>query len=98
MSRITQTIEAISVVKDLTMPELLELLQALNEKTKASQDFSGKDEREFFCAGMFDDQITDTRHYMSLRNEAADRQAEDDERDPRFAYEGDNTYADKEFA
>jgi hypothetical protein len=35
---------------------------------------------------------------MELRNEAADRQAEDDASDPRFAFEGDNTYADKEFA
>jgi hypothetical protein len=98
MSRIDKTIEALSAVKDLTMHELLEVLQALNEKTKSSQDFAGKDEREFFCAGMFDDQIGVTRYYMRLRDEAAARQAEDDASDPRFAYEGDTTYADKEFA
>ena len=98
MSRIDKTIESLAAVKNLTASELLAVLQALNEKTKSSQDFAGKDEREYFCEGMFDDQIADVRHYMSLRNEAADSQAEDDASDPRFAYEGDNTYADKETA
>lgn len=96
--RTTPALDAIGAIKNLTMHELLSLMQALNEKTKSSQDFAGKDEREFFCDGMFDNQIEDVRHYLSLRNEAADRQAEDDASDPRFAYEGDATYAEKETA
>jgi len=86
MSRIDKTIESLAAVKNLTASELLAVLQALNEKTKSSQDFAGKDEREYFCEGMFDDQIADVRYYMSLRNEAADCESEDEVFERRFGF------------
>ena len=80
-NRITPVLEALGAIKNLTIEELLPVLQALNEKTKASQDYGTKDERKFFSEGMFDDLITDTRHYMSLRNERLDKEVAERQHD-----------------
>lgn len=93
MKQVDKTLDELGAVKNLTMQSLLAVLQALNEMTKSSQDFAGKDEREFFCAGMFDDQIADIRYFIGLRIEAARRQVEEDMLDPRFAHHGDQTFA-----
>ena len=74
-TRITPVLEALGNIKNLTIEELLPVLQALNEKTKSSQDYGTKDEREFFSEGMFDDLIGDTSHYIGKRNARADSEA-----------------------
>lgn len=75
--RITPVLDALGAIKNLTIEELLPVLQALDEKTMSSQDYGTQDERVFF-RGMFDDAIGDTRYYIGQRNgrmeaEEADR-------------------------
>lgn len=97
MNRIDKTLESLSSHKNLELFEVIALLQCLGEKVKSSQDFAHQEKSEFF-ANFLDDVTSDCMGYQLRRTEWANIQAADDASDPRFAYEGDNTYADKETA
>ena len=80
--RIDATLEALSAVKNLTLAELTALLEAANEKLKASLDFD-REEKEHF---MLDDTISDCGYYQTRRDIALQRQAENDVFDRKFGF------------